>query len=63
MSKIQEKSKESLRLNVEEFEVEESVKVKKEQWGNEVEFLLSCITLSVGLGNVWRYCRENFYSS
>lgn len=29
-------------------------KVEKDQWGNEIEFLLSCITLSVGLGNVWR---------
>ncbi|GAU98844.1 hypothetical protein RvY_09933 [Ramazzottius varieornatus] len=25
------------------------------QWGNKVEFLLSCISLSVGLGNVWRF--------
>lgn len=28
--------------------------VQKDQWGNDIEFLLSCITLSVGLGNVWR---------
>lgn len=27
----------------------------KEQWGNEIEFLFSCISLSVGLGNVWRF--------
>lgn len=33
---------------------DEPKKVQKEQWGNEIEFLLSCITLSVGLGNVWR---------
>lgn len=36
-------------------DAEASKKVQKDQWGNEIEFLLSCITLSVGLGNVWRY--------
>ncbi|OQV19158.1 Sodium- and chloride-dependent glycine transporter 2 [Hypsibius exemplaris] len=25
------------------------------QWNNKAEFLLSCISLSVGLGNVWRF--------
>lgn len=24
-------------------------------WSNGVEFLMSCISLSVGLGNVWRF--------
>uniref|UniRef100_T1GRK9 Transporter n=1 Tax=Megaselia scalaris TaxID=36166 RepID=T1GRK9_MEGSC len=24
-------------------------------WGKGVEFLMSCISLSVGLGNVWRF--------
>lgn len=27
----------------------------KEQWGNDIEFLFSCISLSVGLGNIWRF--------
>lgn len=25
------------------------------QWSTGVEFLLSCISMSVGLGNVWRF--------
>ncbi|XP_037956210.1 sodium-dependent nutrient amino acid transporter 1-like [Teleopsis dalmanni] len=27
----------------------------QEKWGKEIEFLFSCIALSVGLGNVWRF--------
>ncbi|XP_037953510.1 sodium-dependent nutrient amino acid transporter 1-like isoform X2 [Teleopsis dalmanni] len=27
----------------------------KETWGNGIEFLFSCISLSVGLGNIWRF--------
>lgn len=34
--------------------VKETV-IVKEKWENDIEFLLSCITLSVGLGNVWRF--------
>ena len=29
--------------------------VARQQWSNPIEFLLSCIALSVGLGNVWRF--------
>lgn len=25
------------------------------KWGRDIEFLMSCIALSVGLGNVWRF--------
>ncbi|CAG7826189.1 unnamed protein product, partial [Allacma fusca] len=27
----------------------------REQWGNPIEFLLTCIAMSVGLGNIWRF--------
>lgn len=27
----------------------------RDQWGKDIEFLLSCIAMSVGLGNVWRF--------
>lgn len=27
----------------------------KQIWGKDIEFLMSCISMSVGLGNVWRF--------
>ncbi|XP_052261295.1 sodium- and chloride-dependent neutral and basic amino acid transporter B(0+)-like [Dreissena polymorpha] len=44
----------SLHTDVEkEFKVEEEI--ERGEWTNKAEFLLSCIGLSVGLGNVWRF--------
>lgn len=38
-------------------EKEEKVHSSNERvtWGRDIEFLFSCIALSVGLGNIWRF--------
>lgn len=28
---------------------------KKASWNNSIEFLMSCVALSVGFGNIWRF--------
>ncbi|KAH8292710.1 hypothetical protein KR018_004084, partial [Drosophila ironensis] len=33
----------------------ETAKKERSNWGNGLEFLMSCISVSVGLGNVWRF--------
>lgn len=32
-----------------------ATKIERANWGNDLEFLMSCIAMSVGLGNVWRF--------
>lgn len=42
-------------IGVSEKENDAEVGEERQQWSNPIEFLLSCIAMSVGLGNVWRF--------
>ena len=43
-------------LNVEDNgDVEVKAVPERAAWGNKWQFMLSCVSLSVGLGNVWRF--------
>ncbi|XP_046428317.1 sodium-dependent nutrient amino acid transporter 1-like [Neodiprion fabricii] len=39
----------------EEAKSPQSVETERATWGNSIEFLMSCIALSIGFGNVWRF--------
>ena len=36
-------------------EMEMGMDNERGEWGNKLDFLFSCISVSVGLGNVWRF--------
>ncbi|XP_075166196.1 sodium-dependent nutrient amino acid transporter 1 [Haematobia irritans] len=42
-------------ISTSELESSDTSSTIRDKWGNEIEFLFSCIALSVGLGNVWRF--------
>lgn len=37
------------------YQIDENAVGDRDHWGKGVEFVLSCIAMSVGLGNVWRF--------
>ena len=37
------------------LEVPDVAPADRAAWGSKMQFMLSCISLSVGLGNVWRF--------
>lgn len=39
----------------EENENKKTEEPKRAGWNNSVEFLMSCVALSVGFGNIWRF--------
>ncbi|XP_016945680.2 sodium-dependent nutrient amino acid transporter 1 isoform X1 [Drosophila suzukii] len=45
----------ALRDNAEDQEAGGKLPEERATWGKGVEFLMSCIAMSVGLGNVWRF--------
>lgn len=40
---------------VDEVKDDDDDQENRAQWGNGLEFLMSCIAMSVGLGNIWRF--------
>lgn len=45
------------------FKLQQQPSSKRENWGKGIEFLFSCIAMSVGLGNIWRFPIGKIFSS
>lgn len=41
--------------NFKTLTIEKKHQHDRDQWGKGIEFLLTCIAMAVGLGNVWRF--------
>lgn len=41
-------------LECTQLNIEENIE-KRGKWGSSLEFLMSCIAMNVGLGNIWRF--------
>uniref|UniRef100_A0A182W2B5 Sodium-dependent nutrient amino acid transporter 1 n=1 Tax=Anopheles minimus TaxID=112268 RepID=A0A182W2B5_9DIPT len=52
---LQNGSKPPPPVSTDKLEKPEKPAVEREKWDKGVEFLMSCIALSVGLGNVWKF--------
>ncbi len=48
-------SNENYGCNLSTYVEEDEDEDERDTWPNPLQFLISCISMSVGLGNVWRF--------
>ncbi|XP_049819193.1 sodium-dependent nutrient amino acid transporter 1 isoform X2 [Aethina tumida] len=52
---MQDRSNTNSTIPIEDNTNEDENKDDRQTWGNSIEFLMSCIAMNVGLGNIWRF--------